>query len=185
MKYFNKNLFPLDDVPDSDVDEEEAMLLKAISDEENEGEDNEGENWNGGLLDRMSLQERWFFPYEIFLCKHYERRPRGSWQISEYTNSWSVALPCWQPSLHSNHIHSKSLWCTQIALMKTVMHFKHPQYVAWVWHGTSAAMKVTMTFSATNLVSTHHTGWHTQSTRSQRKMSFEAIMHSYLSCTSL
>jgi len=44
MKYFNKNLFPLDDVPDSDVDEEEAMLLKAISDEENEGEDNEGEN---------------------------------------------------------------------------------------------------------------------------------------------
>ena len=45
MKYFNENLFPSDEAPDSDVDEEEAMLLKAISDEENEGDENEV---NGG-----------------------------------------------------------------------------------------------------------------------------------------
>lgn len=50
MKYFNENLFPSNEAPDSDVDEEEVMLMKAISDEENEGDENEdnGDNKNEG-----------------------------------------------------------------------------------------------------------------------------------------
>ena len=44
MKYFNDNLFPSEDAAEPDVDEEEATLLHAISDEEKESEDaNEGE----------------------------------------------------------------------------------------------------------------------------------------------
>jgi hypothetical protein len=34
MRYFNKNLFPSEDMMEPEVDEEEAMLLQAISDGE-------------------------------------------------------------------------------------------------------------------------------------------------------
>jgi hypothetical protein len=36
MQYFNEYLFPSEDAEEPDVDEEEAMLLKAISDGEDE-----------------------------------------------------------------------------------------------------------------------------------------------------
>jgi hypothetical protein len=39
MKYFNDNLFPSEDAAEPDVDEEEATLFHAISDEEKESED--------------------------------------------------------------------------------------------------------------------------------------------------
>ena len=40
MKYFNDDLFPSEDMVEPDVDDEEAMLLQAISDgEEDSGED--------------------------------------------------------------------------------------------------------------------------------------------------
>jgi hypothetical protein len=40
MKYFNDKLFPSEEIEEPDVDEEEAMLLQAISDVE-EGSDDE------------------------------------------------------------------------------------------------------------------------------------------------
>ena len=44
IKYFNDNLFPSDDVAEPDVDEEEALLLHAISDEEREIEEDRNED---------------------------------------------------------------------------------------------------------------------------------------------
>ena len=41
IEYFNSNLFPLEDADEPNVDKEEAMLLKAISDGEDGAEDEE------------------------------------------------------------------------------------------------------------------------------------------------
>ena len=39
MKYFNNNLFPTEEKEEPEVDEEEAMLLRAISDVKEESSD--------------------------------------------------------------------------------------------------------------------------------------------------
>jgi hypothetical protein len=48
MKYFNDKLFPAEDMAEPDVDEEEAMLLQAISDGEEEPAEDENEHVSGG-----------------------------------------------------------------------------------------------------------------------------------------
>jgi aminoglycoside phosphotransferase len=44
MRYFNENLFPSEDMMEPEVDEEEAMLLQAISDGEEGSAEDENEH---------------------------------------------------------------------------------------------------------------------------------------------
>ena len=48
MKYFNEKLFPAEDVVEPNVDEEESMLLQAISDGEEEPVEDENEHVSRG-----------------------------------------------------------------------------------------------------------------------------------------